>query len=172
MAPGGSGAVSVRHVFSRPAAANESLAITREAPHSRTQVDPPEISAYMGGGEATSSPEFGPKSRTARPFEAGILPWPGSISIIAGSLEVAWTYAMKLSEGFTRPWPTLVMPLYDGASLGLLTIAVRTLPLGNRHAVWTSIGRLAPSSLRIAAPRAGERHGLGRGGPDPLPESS
>ena len=53
--------------------------------------------------------------------------------IIAGSLEVAWTYAMKLSEGFTRPWPTLVMALTMGASLGLLTIAVRTLPLGTAY---------------------------------------
>ena len=85
--------------------------------------------------------------------------------IIAGSLEVAWTYAMKLSEGFTRPWPTLVMALTMGASLGLLTIAVRTLPLGTAYAVWTSIGRLAPSSL--ASPRSASRRASRacRGGP-------
>ena len=71
--------------------------------------------------------------------------------IIAGSLEVAWTYAMKLSEGFTRPWPTLVMALTMAASLGLLTIAVRTLPLGTAYAVWTGIGAVGAFVVGVTA---------------------
>ena len=78
--------------------------------------------------------------------------------IIAGSLEVAWTYAMKLSEGFTRPWPTLVMALTMAASLkAYLTIAVRTLPLGTAYAVWTVIGEVLAEPSWLASPRSGSR---------------
>ena len=71
--------------------------------------------------------------------------------IIAGILEVAWAYAMKLSDGFTRPWPTVFMALAMAASLGLLTIAVRTLPLGTAYAIWTGIGAVGAFVVGIAA---------------------
>ncbi len=60
--------------------------------------------------------------------------------LIAGLLEVAWAYAMKQSQGFTRLGPTLVMIVTMTGSFGLLTLAVRSLPLGTAYAVWTGIG--------------------------------
>ncbi|HEX4896451.1 MAG TPA: quaternary ammonium compound efflux SMR transporter SugE [Solimonas sp.] len=58
----------------------------------------------------------------------------------AGLLEVAWAVGLKYSEGFTRPLPSVLTGLALVASLGLLALALRTLPLGTAYAVWTGIG--------------------------------
>ena len=60
--------------------------------------------------------------------------------ILAGLLEVVWSFAMKQSEGFTRLAPTIVMLVAMIASVGLLTLAMRNLPLGTAYMVWTGIG--------------------------------
>ena len=62
------------------------------------------------------------------------------ILIAAGLLEVVWAFAMKQSEGFTRPGPTLVMVVAMAGSIGLLALAMRTLPLGTAYTIWTGIG--------------------------------
>ena len=60
--------------------------------------------------------------------------------IVAGLLEVAWAYAMKQSDGFTRPWPTAIMIVTMAGSFGLLALAMRSLPLGTAYTIWTGIG--------------------------------
>ncbi|GAA4462856.1 multidrug efflux SMR transporter [Nibrella saemangeumensis] len=60
--------------------------------------------------------------------------------ILAGLLEVVWAYAMKQSAGFTRLGPTLVTVVAMLASVGLLSLAMRTLPLGSAYTIWTGIG--------------------------------
>lgn len=60
--------------------------------------------------------------------------------LVAGLLEVGWATAMKLSEGFTRPGPTLATFALMLASFGLLSYAMRSLPLGTAYGVWTGIG--------------------------------
>ncbi|WP_219117854.1 quaternary ammonium compound efflux SMR transporter SugE [Janthinobacterium sp. UMAB-56] len=60
--------------------------------------------------------------------------------LIAGMLEVVWAYAMKLSEGFTKLTPSVMTIVMMIASFGLLSIAMRTLPLGTAYTVWTGIG--------------------------------
>jgi quaternary ammonium compound-resistance protein SugE len=60
--------------------------------------------------------------------------------LVAGLLEVVWAYLMKLSEGFTRPIPSIGTILFMIASFGLLSLAMRTLPLGTAYVVWTGIG--------------------------------
>ncbi|WP_026381377.1 quaternary ammonium compound efflux SMR transporter SugE [Afifella pfennigii] len=82
---------------------------------------------------------------------------------VAGALEVVWAFTMKLSEGFTRPTPSLVTLIAMIASFALLAIAMRSLPLGTAYTVWTGIGALgafvvgivvlgeAASPMRIAA---------------------
>ena len=62
--------------------------------------------------------------------------------IIAGLLEIVWAVAMKQSEGFTRPIPTLIMAAAVAGSFFLLAAAMRTLPLGTAYMVWTGIGAL------------------------------
>ncbi len=58
----------------------------------------------------------------------------------AGLLEVVWAYAMKQSHGFTRLAPTLVMIVTMIGSFGLLSVSMRTLPLGTAYTIWTGIG--------------------------------
>src|SRR5690242_16154861 len=60
--------------------------------------------------------------------------------LVAGLLEVVWAYAMKQSDGFTRPAASAVTILTMVASFALLSLAMRTLPLGTAYTVWTGIG--------------------------------
>ena len=59
---------------------------------------------------------------------------------VAGILEVVWASAMKHSEGFTRVWPTIISLVGMVASMVLLSMAMKTLPLGTAYSVWTGIG--------------------------------
>jgi quaternary ammonium compound-resistance protein SugE len=62
--------------------------------------------------------------------------------IAAGLLEIVWAFTMKASHGFSRVGPTLVTLFAMAASFGLLSISMRTLPLGTAYTVWTGIGAL------------------------------
>jgi quaternary ammonium compound-resistance protein SugE len=62
------------------------------------------------------------------------------ILVSAGFLEVAWAFAMKQSDGFTRLWPTIVTISAMVASVGLLALAMRTIPLSTAYPIWTGIG--------------------------------
>ena len=59
---------------------------------------------------------------------------------VAGLLEVLWAFTMKLSQGFTRPGASVVTLLAMVASFALLSVSMRTLPLGTAYTVWTGIG--------------------------------
>lgn len=59
---------------------------------------------------------------------------------IAGVLEVVWAFYMKQSEGFSRLWPSLITLVAMIISFALLSLSMRTLPLGTAYAVWTGIG--------------------------------
>lgn len=60
--------------------------------------------------------------------------------IAAGLFEVVWAFLMKSSMGFTRLWPSVGTVGFMIASVGLLSCAMRTLPLGTAYAAWTGIG--------------------------------
>ena len=62
--------------------------------------------------------------------------------LIAGMFEVVWAYSMKLSAGFTRITPSVITVVMMVASFGLLSIAMRTLPLGTAYTIWTGIGAI------------------------------
>lgn len=66
---------------------------------------------------------------------------------VAGVLEIGWAVGLKYTEGFTRPWPTLVTVGAMIASLALLGLAVRTLPLGIAYAIWTGVGTVGTAIL-------------------------
>lgn len=63
-----------------------------------------------------------------------------SLLIVAGLLEVVWAYFMKQSQGFTRLWPSVAALGFMFASFGLLSYAMKTLPMGAAYVVWTGIG--------------------------------
>jgi quaternary ammonium compound-resistance protein SugE len=69
--------------------------------------------------------------------------------LFAGLLEVAWAIGLKYTEGFTRPWPTAATVAAMVASVILLGLALRTLPVGTAYAVWTGIGAVGVALLGI-----------------------
>lgn len=71
------------------------------------------------------------------------------ILLLAGLFEVGWAVGLKYTEGFTRPLPTLATVAAMAVSLGLLGLALRTLPLGTAYAVWTGIGTLGTALLGV-----------------------
>ncbi|TDQ82135.1 quaternary ammonium compound-resistance protein SugE [Dongia mobilis] len=61
---------------------------------------------------------------------------------IAGLLEVGWAVGLKYTEGFTRPLPSILTVISMLASIALLGLALRHLPLGTAYAIWTGIGTI------------------------------
>lgn len=72
------------------------------------------------------------------------------ILVVAGLLEIGWAVGLKQTAGFTRLVPSLLTIAAMVASMGLLGIAVRTLPIGTAYAVWTGIGTVGTALLGIA----------------------
>jgi len=60
--------------------------------------------------------------------------------LIAGVLECAWAIGLKQSDGFTKLWPSLITAALIMASLTLLSLAMRTIPVATAYAVWAGIG--------------------------------
>jgi len=69
--------------------------------------------------------------------------------VAAGALEVVWATAMKFSAGFTRPGPAVVTLVAMAASVWLLALAMRSLPLGTAYAIWTGIGAVGAFAVGI-----------------------
>ena len=68
---------------------------------------------------------------------------------IAGVFEVGFALGLKYSEGFTRLWPTLGMVAAGGLSFYLLSVCMKSLPVGTAYAVWTGIGAAGTAVLGI-----------------------
>jgi quaternary ammonium compound-resistance protein SugE len=66
---------------------------------------------------------------------------------LAGCLEVVWAIGLKYTEGFTRPWPSVITGAAMLASIYFLALAVRTIPIGTGYAVWTGIGAVGVAIL-------------------------
>ena len=62
------------------------------------------------------------------------------VLVAAGVLEIGWAIGLKYTDGFTRLAPTFATLTAMVLSMGLLGLAVRTLPVGTAYAVWTGIG--------------------------------
>lgn len=71
------------------------------------------------------------------------------ILFVAGLFEVAWAVGLKYTEGFSRFWPSVGTVAAMIASVALLGIAVKTLPLSTAYAVWTGIGAVGAVILGI-----------------------
>ncbi|MGE5650733.1 MAG: quaternary ammonium compound efflux SMR transporter SugE [Bacillota bacterium] len=69
--------------------------------------------------------------------------------ILAGLLEVGWAIGLKYTEGFTRLWPSIGTVLAMLASVGLLGIAMKSLPVGTAYAVWVGVGAVGTVILGI-----------------------
>jgi quaternary ammonium compound-resistance protein SugE len=67
----------------------------------------------------------------------------------AGLLEIVFAFGMKWSEGFTRLMPGLFTVATGLSSVFLLSLSLRTLPVGTGYAVWTGIGAAGTAILGI-----------------------
>lgn len=69
--------------------------------------------------------------------------------VIAGLFEIGWAIGLKYTDGFSRLWPTLWTAGSMLASIVLLGVALKTLPVGTGYAVWTGIGAVGTAILGI-----------------------
>jgi quaternary ammonium compound-resistance protein SugE len=74
-----------------------------------------------------------------------------TVLVAAGLLEIVWAIALKHTDGFTRPWPTLLALAAATVSFALLAAALRSLPVGTAYAVWVGIGALGVAIAGILA---------------------
>ena len=71
------------------------------------------------------------------------------ILFFAGLFEIGWAIGLKYTQGFTRLLPTVLTVGSIAVSLGLLGVALKTLPVGTAYAVWTGIGTVGTAILGI-----------------------
>lgn len=69
--------------------------------------------------------------------------------IVAGLFEIAWAIGLKYTEGFTRLWPSVLTGTSMVASVVLLGIAMKSLPVGTSYAVWVGVGAVGTAILGI-----------------------
>lgn len=70
-----------------------------------------------------------------------------TILFVAGVFEICWAVGLKLSNGFSHPGWSLFTLVTLVLSMGLLALALRTLPLGTAYGVWTGIGAVGTAVL-------------------------
>lgn len=73
-----------------------------------------------------------------------------ALLVLAGLLEVVWAFFMKKSEGFTLLVPSAITLVAMLASVGLLALSMRSLPLGTAYTIWTGIGAVGAFVVGIA----------------------
>jgi quaternary ammonium compound-resistance protein SugE len=71
------------------------------------------------------------------------------ILVLAGLFEIGWAVGLKYTDGFTRLWPSIGTVGALVVSVGLLGVAVKSLPLGTAYAIWTGIGAVGTVVLGI-----------------------
>lgn len=72
-----------------------------------------------------------------------------AILVLAGLFEIGWAIGLKYTMGFTRLWPSIGTALAMLISLGLLGIALKSLPVGTAYAVWVGVGAVGTVILGI-----------------------
>jgi len=68
---------------------------------------------------------------------------------VAGLFEVVWAFAMKQSEGFTRPLASAITLAAMVASVWFLSLSMKVLPLGTAYVIWTGIGAVGTFVLGL-----------------------
>lgn len=66
------------------------------------------------------------------------MPW--VLLVFAGLFEIGWAIGLKYTEGFTRLWPSVGTVVSMVISVGLLGLAMKSLPVGTAYAIWVGIG--------------------------------
>ncbi|QJR16436.1 quaternary ammonium compound efflux SMR transporter SugE [Usitatibacter palustris] len=69
------------------------------------------------------------------------------VLIVAGLFEIGWAVGLKYTDGFSKPMPTTLVVGAMVASIWLLAVALRTIPVGTGYAVWTGVGAVGTAIL-------------------------
>jgi quaternary ammonium compound-resistance protein SugE len=69
--------------------------------------------------------------------------------VLAGVAEVFYAAAMPRTEGFTKLFPSLFCAVFIGASMYLVSLATRTIPIGTAYAVWVGIGAVGTAAFGV-----------------------
>ena len=80
--------------------------------------------------------------------------------LVAGLLEIVWAIGLKYADGFARLWPSVITLAAMIASVVLLGIAMKSLPVGTSYAVWVGVGATGTAILGIVL--FGEAASVGR----------
>ncbi|HTM69601.1 MAG TPA: quaternary ammonium compound efflux SMR transporter SugE [Luteimonas sp.] len=75
------------------------------------------------------------------------MPW--FVLVLAGLFEIGWAIGLKYTDGFTKLWPTVGTIASMAVSLGLLGVAMKSLPVGTAYAVWVGVGAVGTAILGI-----------------------
>lgn len=70
--------------------------------------------------------------------------------LVAGALEITWAVLLKYSNGFSKFWPSTLVIAVGCMSLWLLSLAMKSIPLGTAYAIWTGIGIVGTVGYGIA----------------------
>ncbi|MGY0557284.1 MULTISPECIES: quaternary ammonium compound efflux SMR transporter SugE [unclassified Lysobacter] len=71
------------------------------------------------------------------------------ILLLAGLFEIVWAIGLKYTEGFTRLWPTVGTLTAMAISVGMLGIAMKSLPVGTAYAIWVGVGAVGTVILGV-----------------------
>ena len=71
------------------------------------------------------------------------------ILVLAGLFEIVWAIGLKYTDGFTKLWPTVGTVTTMVISVGLLGLAMKSLPVGTAYAVWVGVGAVGTAILGI-----------------------
>jgi quaternary ammonium compound-resistance protein SugE len=74
-------------------------------------------------------------------------PW--AIVVIAGLMETGWALGLKYSDGFSKLWPSVVTVVLALGSFYLLSVAMKSLPVGTAYAVWVGIGAVGTAVAAV-----------------------
>lgn len=69
------------------------------------------------------------------------------VLVVAGLFEIGWAIGLKYTQGFTRLWPTVGTIAAIVLSMGLLGVAMKSLPVGTAYAIWVGIGTVGTAIL-------------------------
>lgn len=69
--------------------------------------------------------------------------------LIAGCLEICFTTLLKLSDNFTRLWPSIGFVIVSFCSFAALSMSLKEIPLGTSYAIWTGIGAFGTALVGI-----------------------
>lgn len=69
------------------------------------------------------------------------------ILVVAGLFEIGWAIGLKYTVGFTRFWPSVATIAAMVISLGLLGVAMKSIPVGTSYAIWVGVGAVGTAAL-------------------------